>query len=395
MILAYRTFSRRQNSSHNDAKGQTSQLSFNNGAKLTRHSCGEDTLLYPTAIPTMASRVSNVTGEEVQILILKLERAKGSILADLPLVDLFDVHGVDRGGKTPPKHLRQTESIAGHLKHLGIIPSKGACFIELGCGTAKLSNHLSEILDGGCSHILIDKVHASDFKAERLRDGAIRNRQQPNHYFVRVAADLQDRGLIDDVIRGAKKHQSEANANFIAVSKHLCGSAADFAIHGIDYYCSSAGNHLSPPPPLAVAACCHHRCDNASFSNMDFFTHLGFSRRDFEVLRTVSQWSSIKIQRVAIDEQATSASEGGSERYASLPALRPEPLPMILGDAPLVPSEKFEREFTREEKAALGKRCKLTMDTARGNALKRIGYQSIRFVRYTTLSLEDTLIIAM
>jgi tRNA:m4X modification enzyme len=344
----------------------------------------------------MASRVSDVTGEEVQILILKLERAKGSLLANpLPLVDLFDIHGVDRGGKTPPKHLRQTESIAGHLKHLGIIPStKGACFIELGCGTAKLSNHLSEILDGGCSHILIDKVDASEFKAERLRDGSIRNRQKPNHYFARVTANLQERGLIHEVIRNAKLQESEAkNANFIAVSKHLCGSAADLAIHGIDYYCVRTGNHVSPPP-LAVATCCHHRCDDASFSNMDFFTHLGFSRRDFEVLRTVSQWSSIKVQRVDIDEQATSASYRGTVRYVSLPAVPPEPLPMNLGDVTLVPSGTFEREFTRDEKAALGKRCKLAMDTARGHALKRIGYRSIRYVRYTTLSLEDTLIIA-
>jgi Methyltransferase TRM13 len=344
----------------------------------------------------MASRVSNVTGEEVQILILKLERAKDYILAEVPLVDLFDIHnkGVDHGGKTPPKHLRQTESIAGHLKHLGIVPSKGACFLELGCGTAKLSNHLSEMLDGACSHILIDKVDASEFKAERLRDGSIRNRQKPNHYFARVAADLQDRGLIDAVIRDAKNHEPEVNANFIAVSKHLCGAAADFAIHGIDYYCVKTGNHISPPP-LAVATCCHYRCDNASFSNMDFFTNLGFSCRDFEVLRIVSQWSSIKIQRVAVDEKATSARNGRTVRYASLPALPSEPMAMNLGDVPLVPSEKFEREFTREEKADLGKRCKLSMDTARGHALKRIGYRNIRFVRYTTLSMEDTLIIAM
>ena len=343
----------------------------------------------------MASRISNVTGEEVQILIMKLERAKGFLISDLPLVDLSDSTRLETSqNQSPPKHLRQTDSICGHLKHLGVIPSEGTCccFIELGCGTAKLSDHLSESLGGDCCHVLIDKVDASQFKAERLRDGRIRNRQQPKRYFARVAADLQDRTLLDRVIDNARMEKS--NTKFIAVSKHLCGSAADFAIQGIEYYCCRNRNHPSPPP-LAVATCCHHRCDEDSFSNMSFFNFLGFSKRDFEVLRTVSQWSSIKIERVDTDDQENMGSSTGAVQYTSLPVLPPQPLPTNLGEVPLIPSEKFEREYSRQEKAALGKRCKLSLDTARGHALKRIGYTDIRFVRYTILSLEDTLIIAM
>ena len=138
---------------------------------------------------------------------------------------------------------------------------------------------------------------------------------------------------------------------------------------------------------------------------MDFFSYLGFTSRDFEVLRTVSQWSSIKTpssEGARIDEtkEVKLDSESGVQyRYAKLPILPPEPLPIVDLSAapfpiPLVPSEQFEREFTREEKAALGKQCKLALDTARGHALKRIGYTNIRFARYTTLSLEDTLLLA-
>ncbi|CAB9515479.1 m(4)X modification enzyme TRM13 homolog [Seminavis robusta] len=345
--------------------------------------------------------VSTVSGEEVQVLVLKLERCKGTLLSELPLVDLSQQRDAVKKAP-PPKHLVQTESIFRHLEHLGIMSSQGVpCFIELGCGTAKLSDHVSERLGGQCSHVLIDKKAASSFKAERLRDGSIRHRLQPSHRFVRIAADLQDKDLLrsvmlDELTKTTSPSLKDTHAtktNFIAISKHLCGAAADYAIQGLDYFASVDTCHA--PPPFVVATCCHHRCEEVSFSNMDFFRYLGFSRRDFEVLQKVTHWFSIKVKRADLDE---ATNDEGGVQYASLPPLPPEPFSMDIegfSSSQLVPSQKFEREFTREEKAALGKRCKLALDTARGHALKRIGYSDIRFVRYTTHSLEDTLLIAM
>lgn len=371
----------------------------------------------PPAAAGTSSRtaVSTVTGEEVQILILKLDQAKDSLLSPLPLVDLSGSSsslGGKKGGAAPPKHLRQTDSICRHLQRLGLLSPDPLdakekkdsccqpCYIELGCGTAKLSDHISQIVHGNCSHILLDKKDPSSFKAVRLLDGTISQRQSKdnNVFLQRKTTDLQNIDVLSELIGNQK---DTANNNYVFVSKHLCGAAADYAIQGLQKI-AEIPKKQSPLPPLVVATCCHHRCDAQSFCNLDFFRHLGFTDRDFEALHIVSSWSSIKVpsqkkRKTAADVVKAHEEETTSD-YVNLPPLPSLPLPQELPDCnnndKLIPSEVFEREFSREDKAALGKRCKLALDTARGHALKRMGYNKVQFVRYTTLSLEDTLMIA-
>ena len=233
--------------------------------------------------------------------------------------------------------------------------------MELGCGggTAKLSDQLSQRLGGHCSHVLIDRKDGASFKAERLRDGAIIHRQKGNHSLRRVTADLQNLEILSEIV--AEEKNSDNSTKIVAISKHLCGSAADYAIRGLDQVVKH--KPCAKPLPMVVATCCHHRCEKESFSNIDFCRWLGFSERDFEVLGIVSN------QAIPFEMDSSSM-------------------------LPLVPSEQFEREFTRAEKASLGKRCTLALDTARGHKLKQIGYQHVKFVTYTTLSLKKTLILA-
>ena len=57
----------------------------------------------------------------------------------------------------------------------------------------------------------------------------------------------------------------------------------------------------------------------------------------------------------------------------------------------MIPSEEFERMFTREQKVALGKQCKIVLDTARTRRLKTAtALYSVQFVHYTVSpSLEN------
>ena len=80
---------------------------------------------------------------------------------------------------------------------------------------------------------------------------------------------------------------------WLAVGKHLCGSATDFTIRCCRrHMVPSAGDGAAPGPEeaeegsaplqpacvgLAVATCCHHRCTWKHYVAQDFFTSCGFT----------------------------------------------------------------------------------------------------------------------
>jgi Methyltransferase TRM13 len=104
------------------------------------------------------------------------------------------------------------------------------------------------------------------------------------------------------------------------------------------------------------------------------------------VLRIISQWASIKLK--------TRSNPASNTVPNGLPALPTGPLTSQVDYQPPIPSEEFEMTFTREQKAALGKRCKIVLDTARAHRLQELGY-SVRLVHYTSHSLENNLLIAI
>ena len=316
----------------------------------------------------MPTAASTVTGLEVQYLIAKMNRAAPF----LPFSKPNDVPFQDRSTRhtsttqAPPKHIQQVESITNHIKEANFF-HPGTSFCELGCGTAKLSDHISQAMDGCASHVLIDR---KVFGKTSLRDGAMMARLKRGNSVRRITMDIGD---IDDL-------SSICGPNPVVISKHLCGIAAD---HLIRCCCRSRA-------PLIVATCCHYLCDWDQFSNTRFFEMLGFSQRDFQVLTIISQWASIGKD---CSFEAKSSNEGdGSATWTILPSL--ELLSSTIIPEHLVDSDDFERSFSRPEKMALGKRCKLFLDTARAYRLQEVGYQ-VKLVRYTTMSIEDHLLMAV
>jgi hypothetical protein len=59
----------------------------------------------------------------------------------------------------------------------------------------------------------------------------------------------------------------------------------------------------------------------------------------------------------------------------------------------MIPSEEFERTFSRAEKSALGWKLKQLLDLCRAARLQELGY-NVDLVVYTTRSLEDRLLVA-
>ena len=344
----------------------------------------------PTTTTQTQTPISSVSGEEVQILLAKLNRASPYLPKTIPYQDMSSPHH-DKQNK-PPKHLLQLESMINHLEAHNLL-QKNTTFIEFGCGTAKLSDCINERLQGESSHIVIDR---QTFSNERKRDGTIVARSKYPHQIVRLTMDINDFHL--ETIPALPRPP-------VAVSKHLCGPAADATIQCL----ATQQTRI----PLLVATCCHHSCQFNSFCNTDFVIHqLGFTTREFDILTILSAWASIYISPLSSTSTSTSTSSTLSSQLSlplpppSLtmtnhnepfpPPLPMEPLPQYLPrtmTTTMVPSADFERTFHRSDKQQLGKRCKVLLDTARAHHLVSLGY-SVRLVQYTSLSMENHLLIA-
>jgi hypothetical protein len=352
----------------------------------------------------MPSAVSTVTGQEVQLLIAKLNRAAPLLpfaySADVPLQDLANPqqqqqqHASISFGNTkkrkqePPKHIRQLESITNHLQSVNLC-QPGTTFCELGCGTAKLSDHVSETMKGESSHILIDRKIS--FGHTRLRDRAIAARCcKKDTSSARVERITMDIGDIDDLAAiccgtADEDESSRSTVVPVVISKHLCGPASDLSIQ-----CCAASR-----APMVVATCCHYLCSWSQFSNTSFFETMGFTERDFQVLTIVSQWASMnKTTKDQSSSSAVSQETLETISWLQLPTLSPLPHTLKEESVTLIDSKEFEKSFSRDEKAALGKRCKLFLDTARAYRMQELGYR-VKLVRYTTMSIEDHLLIAL
>ena len=321
-------------------------------------------------IMATATAISTVTGEEVQYLIAKMDRAAHllpfSNPLDVPLQDRSTTRTCSTSTHAPPKHIRQIESIGNHMMDANLC-KLGTTFCELGCGTAKLSDHVCHLLNGNSSHVLIDR---QTFSKTRLRDGAIAARANGVRNVRRITMDIGD---IDDLASTCGVQ------NVVGISKHLCGSAADLSIR-----CCSRSR-----TPMAVATCCHYLCTWDQFSNTLFFQTLGFTKRDFQVLTIVSQWAS--MGEITCIDTNFNANET-STQWTTFRTL--EPLSPTIAPEQLIDSKEFEKRFSRSNKTKLGKRCKLFLDIARAYRLHEAGYL-VKLVRYTQMSLEDHFLLAV
>ena len=401
------------------------------------------------------SRITAATGIEVQRLRWKLDLVLQS-LPPLPLEELLDDGQATKTSRRRPgqvggKHWQQEVSIVRHLARIGGLSDSTTVAVELGAGTARLSERLQQLTGARFSHVLVDR---QQFKGRACSDHAMRKRASPSGQPSDAPPDAVVR-LVKDIAAfdfGADRRQ-------LCMSKHLCGPACDLAVEAL---------RRAPPhrrPPCCLATCCHYLCRWDDFSGRPFWNACGLDEEEFRVAVATSQWACMQPEpepgaapnqeaapqesqwacmqpKDALDvsdgpaalpvatmpasaEAATaSAKVTASAASASGDGVQGESLPdferpeTISGQSRWLPdlfelarsartrlqsgppppafmdSSEFERTFPRDEKIRLGRQVKCMLDYSRAAALQgELGY-SVRLVRYTTRSVEDRLLVA-
>jgi tRNA:m4X modification enzyme len=366
------------------------------------------------------TRIHNITGEQIQALLAKLDVLWETTLP-LPLrqEELLSPEFYTPGEAAGGKHVLQEASILGHLKRIGALTDDTTRAIELGAGTARLSDRLSRV--ALMDHVLIDR---QEFSPASCRDRhllarlALAAKQQQKstttttHTVERVTADIASLDL-----------DKYLTPKCLCLSKHLCGPACDLAIGSMARVSPSLRR-----PPCAVATCCHYLCTWETFSGKTFWETMGLTQEDFVVAVAASQWASVNKKQqtkntpLDNDNDKEDAEEPSKKKLKNgVETDTTKPLDTTTGTTAcwladlyeiaktakcaldssdskattraMIPSEEFERTFSRAEKSALGWKVKQLLDLCRAARLQELGY-NVDLVVYTTRSLEDRLLVA-
>ena len=378
------------------------------------------------------TRIHNITGTQVQALLAKLDILKPHLDLDFPLEELSWSNGQRRKQQQQQqqhhlvknegcgKHTSQENSILGHLQRaLGdsFFRNEGdeagtsvLRAIELGAGRGRLSDRLQQLTNCRLDHVLIDRQEFSDnhckdrvLRARLEKQGNKRSSDNNNKRVIqRVTVDI---GSLD-LEQFCPKHQK-----CFCMSKHLCGPASDLSIASIARMASDRR-----PAVAAIATCCHYLCTWDSFQGRAFWEACGLTKEDFVVAVAASQWASLesrKKSKTPIDHEDNNlptqkrkrveniACIGGAESGKVLPNLQNvakqaetdlQDAGCTISSESFLPSDEFERSYSRNEKVQLGIKLKRLLDLARASALQELGYH-VQLVRYTDQSIEDRLLV--
>jgi len=270
--------------------------------------------------------------------VLALARRLADLDFEVPLAEL-QASGAPAPVAATEKHVGQECSLVGHVVSSGCLEGADTV-LDLGAGRGCLSERLQQAAGTRAGFLLIDR----DPQRARCRDAALRRRGRAR----RLVADLQHVRL------------DPALGRCVAVTKHLCGCATDFGLRclrALDEDKAALGR-TGPPTPLFFATCCHHRCTWEHYVNQAFVLRHGLSEGDFADVCALSHWATLQAR----------------------------------------PPEEAPRGEAREgldwgQRRALGQRCKRFLDSGRLEWL-RGRYATAALVQYTTLSVENRLLVA-
>lgn len=251
-----------------------------------------------------------------------------------------------------PKHMPQIESIVANMEREGMLSGvPGSVFAEFGAGRAQLARFVAAAMPRSSEKIpfvLIDRGHFSH-KAE---SSSAKSGDGPT--WVRAQIDIADLDLAAlPPVSGAR--------SLVAFGKHLCGAGADLTLNSI------AGAREKLPVlgcSVAIALCCYHRSSWDSYCGAPFLEELGFGREDFDILRTLTSWST---------------SESSEERRDGK---------VIEDDSPL-------HRFTGPQRFDIGKASKTLLTIGRLRFLRSKGFQASTVIYVDeSISPENVLLLA-
>lgn len=177
--------------------------------------------------------------------------------------------------------------------------------------------------------------------------------------------------------------ESLKGLQYLAIGKHLCGSATDLAIR----CClpEEYKQHKKPVPSylqgIALATCCHHLCQWKHYINKSFLLKWGITKEDFNAITWFCSWA------VDADHSSDlcSAADGGLHLNTSTTAES--------GDNKGI--EETLRNMQAVERAVLGFMCKEIIDIGRWLWLIEHGLDA-QLVKYVpaNISPENHLLVA-
>ena len=180
------------------------------------------------------------------------------------------------------KHLAQNASLLRHAEIAGFCKSATA-FVEFGAGRGQMSYYIAQNMKKNESRpsmmLLIDRASQKHKFDQKMKDFPFLEVQ-------RIRADIADLCLNSIITLHTVK-------SIVTVSKHLCGSATDYALRCI-------AQHLLPSVSytgILISFCCHHRCDWGSYTGKNFMINEGFLPEDFDVLCGLASWATCGFGR--------------------------------------------------------------------------------------------------
>lgn len=171
----------------------------------------------------------------------------------------------------------------------------------------------------------------------------------------------------------------------VAIAKHLCGCATDFALRSMVLAAGDGGNADSAVMRgVMIATCCHHKCTWNAYVNQPFMERLGFGAAEFTLLTLLSSWATVggAAARTPADAVDAEASTGYDEHAAAAPEAQ------CLG-------ERLSSHLDGPARRHLGRMCKRLLDTGRLLYLCEHGYDG-RLQTYVPeeVSPENVLLVA-
>lgn len=196
-------------------------------------------------------------------------------------------------GKKRRKHASQESSIAAHLESAGLGSSDEATvqrtYVELGAGSAYLSQHLLRANRYHSRHLLVDRLtfrHRNKADATMVREARQAREADANVPTIvceRVTASIEDL----DTAKLLECESVSSDTQLVFVSKHLCGPATDSAL-ALAVRCEAHG--------VAIATCCHYLLDWETYSAQMQLSDFGFSPNELTVLAKRSQWATLSSE---------------------------------------------------------------------------------------------------
>ncbi|XP_039260322.1 tRNA:m(4)X modification enzyme TRM13 homolog [Styela clava] len=245
------------------------------------------------------------------------------------------------------RQIRQNANLLGLMERQGLLVSPG-CYIEFGAGRGQFSISVIKTIpiekQSLCLFVLVDR-------GTNRRKLDAKHRQSGDKMMIkRIRSDIKD--LCISNIEDLPSHP------LVAISKHLCGVATDFALKCIVRTSPKSKFHGG-----VIALCCHHRVIWDQYCGKEYFKHLGLSARDFSIISLMSSWAVCHFK----------------------PSTSTNP----------VPNNVNKLDFlSNEEKTKVGLICKNVIDRGRVSYMIQNGYDCV-LIEYTekSVSLENVALV--